>query len=121
MYASSFKSKKINGLAECATTQLDLFDHSVSDHTVAARLLCPHHAPKARCMMTIENTAKVRKTYPQQWHEYNLAQTNEKARLQELLFDLCTGVDDPPQAMGRPRAPLSDVVLASCLKVYECM
>src|SRR5215207_10059401 len=51
MRASSFKSKKTNGLAGCATTQLDLFDRSVSDHTVAARLLCPHHAPKARCMM----------------------------------------------------------------------
>jgi transposase len=71
--------------------------------------------------MMMETAPKVRKTYPQQWHEYNLAQTNEKARLQELLFELCEGIDDPPQAMGRPRAPLSDVVLASCLKVYECM
>jgi transposase len=71
--------------------------------------------------MTIENTAKVRKTYPQLWHEYNLAQTNEKARLQELLFELCTGIDGLPQVMGRPRAPLSDVVFASCLKFYECM
>jgi transposase len=72
-------------------------------------------------MMTIENTAKVRKTYPQQWHEYNLAQVNEKARLQELLSELCKGIYDPPQVMGRPRSPLSDVVFASCLKVYECM
>ena len=50
MRASSFHSKK-NGLAECATTQLDLFDYRVCDHAVAARLLCSHHAPKTRCMM----------------------------------------------------------------------
>src|SRR5947209_8887930 len=53
MHASSFHPKKTNGLAECATTQLDLFDYRVSDHTAAARLLCSHHAPKARCMMQI--------------------------------------------------------------------
>jgi transposase len=51
MRASSFKPKKINGLAERANVQLDLFDHSVREHTVAARLLCIRHAPKARCMM----------------------------------------------------------------------
>src|SRR5215203_2177435 len=51
MLASSFKSKKINGLAGCATTQLDLFDSSVIEHTEVARLLCIRRAPKARCMM----------------------------------------------------------------------
>src|SRR5947209_13277967 len=51
MRASSFHSKKINGLAGRATAQLDLFDFRVCDHAVAAKLLCPHHAPKARCMM----------------------------------------------------------------------
>src|SRR5205814_5333739 len=51
MRASSFKSKKTNGLAECATTQLDLFDRSVLEHSEVARPLCSHHAPKARCMM----------------------------------------------------------------------
>src|SRR5437588_11710643 len=49
--ASSFKSKNINGLAERVNAQLDLFDFRVCDHAVAARLLCTHHAPKARCMM----------------------------------------------------------------------
>lgn len=81
--SSHLKTHKM-GLAEWWNTQLDLFDHSVSDHTVAARLLRTHHAPKARCMMIEEN--KVRKTYRQEWHEYNQAQTNEKARFQELLY-----------------------------------
>src|SRR5947209_17667889 len=51
MRASSFKSKNINGLAAPGKGQLDLFDNSVLEHPVAARLLCVHRAPKARCMM----------------------------------------------------------------------
>src|SRR3982751_6468574 len=48
---SSFNFKN-NGLADCFNNQLDLFDHSVCDHTVAARLLCTRHAPTVkRCMM----------------------------------------------------------------------
>jgi hypothetical protein len=114
---SSFYSNKKDGLAKLlSTTQLDLFDHSVSDHTVAASSLCIRHAPKARCMMIEEK--KVRKTYPQEWHEYNLAQTNEKARFQELLYSLCNGIEEPTQTFGRPRLPLSDMLFAIVLKVY---
>jgi hypothetical protein len=72
MLASSFHSKK-DGLAERSSAQLDLFDRSVFEHTEVARLLCIRHAPKARCMMMIESSVKVRKTYRQEWHEYNLA------------------------------------------------
>jgi transposase len=51
-HARSFENK-INGLTERWNAQLDLFDNSVTDHTVAARLLCRHRAPKARCMMNL--------------------------------------------------------------------
>jgi len=191
MPVSSFNSKK-DGLAERSSAQLDLFDHSVFEHTVAARLLCPRHAPKARCMMqtrqirgleiasqsqrqitysetfwtvpsqssgksyavTIDppfctcldfkKTAikckhvfaveyhisqesgtqlpdvpeQKRKTYKQEWHEYNLAQTNEKSKFIELLYELCQNIREPVQTMGRPRAPFSDVIFAACLKIY---
>jgi transposase len=116
--ASSFHPKKINGLAERATAQLDLFDHSVCDHTVAARLLCPHHAPKARCMMRLE-TPELRKTYSQEWPAYNQAQINEKSRLLELLFELCKGIDEPPQTMGRPRMSYADMLFCVVYKVYS--
>jgi transposase len=112
MRASSFHSKK-DGLAERANAQLDLFDRSVNDHTVAASSLCPYHAPKARCMM--------RQTYSQDWPAYNQAQVNEKSQFQSLLFELCKTIEEPPQVMGRPRAPLSDLLFAVCLKVYEGM
>jgi transposase len=61
---------------------------------------------------------KVRKTYPQEWHEYNLAQTNEKARFLELLYSLCSGIEERVQTFGRPRLPLSDMLFAIVLKVY---
>jgi transposase len=61
---------------------------------------------------------KPRKTYSQEWHEYNLAQVNEKARLQELLYALCSGIEEPVQRMGRPRIPLADMLFAVVLKVY---
>src|SRR5688500_17103455 len=106
MSASSFHSKN-NGLAERANVQLDLFDHSVREHSEVARLLCIRHAPKSRCMMTTENSVKVRKTYPQDWTSYNLAQTTEKARFLELLFELCSNIEDLPRkpGAGRNRLP----------------
>src|SRR5947209_8623942 len=122
MRASSFKSRNEKwALLSATNTQQDLFDHSVIAHTEVARPLCPHRAPKARCMMTIENTAKVRKTYPQEWHEYNLAQTHEKSRFVELLFALCEGVEEPLQTMGRPRARVADIIFAACMKIYGGM
>jgi transposase len=62
-----------------------------------------------------------RKTYKQEWHEYNLAQTNEKARFIELLYELCQGVEEPVQIMGRPRAPFADIIFAACMKIYGGM
>src|SRR5712691_7856693 len=45
-----------------------------------------------------------KKTYPQNWPIYNLAQTTEKNRLQVLLHDLCQGISEPPRPKtGRRR------------------
>jgi transposase len=118
MHASqrSFNFKK-NGLAECVNTQQDLFDHSVRQHTEVANSLCSRHAPKARCMMIEEKT--VHKSYPQVWPAYNQAQVNEKQRFQTLLYELCQGIEEPIQHMGRPRLPIADVIFALCYKVYS--
>ncbi len=61
----------------------------------------------------------VRKVYPQNWRAYNAAQTNEKAKFQELLRDLCAGIVEPPQTSGRKRLPLQDVIFAAAFKVYS--
>ena len=47
-----------------------------------------------------------RKTYPQDWPAYNAAQTSQKDAFMVLLADLCAGVPQPLQHMGRPRLPL---------------
>jgi transposase len=189
-HARSFENK-INGLAERWNAQLDLFDNSVSDHTVAAGLLCTRHAPKARCMMNLrqargleiadsqeitregnayivpsqtsskqysvnltrqtctcadfnshrlkckhihaaeyqlqrENGATlpvpekvVKPTYKQEWHEYDQAQINEKAKFLELLFALCSQIEEPMQHMGRPRISLKDRLFITVYKIYE--
>ena len=47
-----------------------------------------------------KRTCAERPTYRQIWPAYNAAQTNEKAKLQCLLHDLCRGVPGPPRKPG---------------------
>ncbi len=62
----------------------------------------------------------VRKTYPQNWPAYNKAQTNEKAKFQTLLHDLCAGIDEPIQVgRGQRRLRVRDAVFAAVFKVYS--
>lgn len=63
----------------------------------------------------------VKPTYKQAWSAYNQAQTNEKARFQELLYELCQGIEDLPRkpGAGRNRLPLSGMIFASAFKVYS--
>ncbi len=70
---------------------------------------------------TVTETVKVtRKTYPQQWPAYNMAQTQEKAIFLYLLHQLCQGVGSPAQhGAGHKRYPLEDMLFAMCYKVYS--
>lgn len=68
---------------------------------------------------TTTETVKIR--YKQMWKEYNSAQTNEKRHFIELLYELCSGIDEPIQTMGRTRLPLGDMVFAAVFKVYSGM
>ena len=61
---------------------------------------------------------KPRKTYGQKWPEYNAAQVAEKAKFLRLLHELCQGVIEPPQPLGRPRLPVADMLFCMGLKVY---
>src|SRR5262249_39602538 len=69
----------------------------------------------------VQPSAKAkRKTYPQQWPEYNAAQTNERRHFGELLAELCRTVEEPPRTgRGRPPIPLADQVYAATMKVYS--
>jgi transposase len=59
------------------------------------------------------------KNYTQNWPAYRLAQINEKAKLQQLLHELCSGIDEPIQTLGRTRIPMGDMIFASANKVYS--
>ncbi|MBD0373820.1 MAG: transposase [Pyrinomonadaceae bacterium] len=62
----------------------------------------------------------VRPTYRQAWPEYNLGQTQEKGYFQDLLYQLCQGLDEPVrQGRGRPSMKLADLIFAACVKTYE--
>src|SRR4029078_9642362 len=68
----------------------------------------------------VTETVKVtRKTYSQNWPAYNAAQTEEKSRLQALLYELCKNIPEPEQRRGRPRLSLADIIFASTFKVYS--
>jgi transposase len=70
---------------------------------------------------TDETEPKPRATYSQDWTAYNQAQTTEKSRFQELLFELCSQIDDLPRknVTGRNRIPLADMVFAVVFKTYS--
>ena len=61
----------------------------------------------------------VRITQP--WAAYDAAQVNEGELFSTLLRELCDTVPQPPQANGRPRFPLSDMLYAMGLKVYSTL
>jgi transposase len=88
-------------------------------HIIAARLVLERDgAGKAPPLDT--SAVPKRPTYAQNWPAYNLAQTEEKHRLQVLLHDLCQGVPDlPPAKTGRKPHRARDAVFAMALKVYS--
>lgn len=68
---------------------------------------------------TITETATVRKTYPQMWHEYTASQTNEGRLFKELLKDLVENVAEQPYVFGRPKVPLKTSLFCAIDKVYS--
>lgn len=64
-----------------------------------------------------------RKTYQQDWPNYDAAQQNEKREFQYLLSELSGMIPQPEPKGGtrggRPAAILSDVIFASVFKVYS--
>jgi len=67
----------------------------------------------------VSETVTVKKTYSQEWSAYNAAQVNEKDQFQTLLRELCKGVGEPSQKIGRPRLPFEEMIFAATFKVYS--
>jgi transposase len=79
------------------------------------------YLPDGTMIETKTITLTQKTTYKQDWRAYNLAQTTEKHRFQELLFDLTRGIQEPPPRGGRGAIPhtYKDSVFASAYKVYS--
>ena len=90
----------------------------VCKHIHAARLVQERDHDGQAPKIDTEAVPK-RPTYKQNWPLYNHAQMTEKDRVQSLLFDLCRGIQEPPQARGRKRTPLADMVFAAAFKVFS--
>ena len=64
-------------------------------------------------------TEPIKPTYPQQWHEYNEAQTQEKLMFYKLLDELLDIVPIRKQSVfGRPRKSLRDMIFCCMIKIY---
>lgn len=55
------------------------------------------------------------------WSGYNEAQTKERGKWLELLYELCDQIPEPPKKEGRGRTPLplAEILFCIILKVYE--
>lgn len=73
--------------------------------------------------LTVTETVEAppRKTYTQDWPNYNAAQVNEKAKFQVLLRDLVQGIPQPeaPRRRGNQPFPVRDAIFSACFKVYS--
>jgi hypothetical protein len=88
-------------------------------HVLAARLVCARDHDGKPPEIVADAVPK-RPTYKQDWPAYNLAQRIEKHRLQELLFDLCRGIEEPAGAKtGRKWHTLRDRIFSAAFKVYS--
>lgn len=67
----------------------------------------------------IEITQTVRKTYSQDWKNYNLSQQKEKELFMKLLADITSRIQQPAYTFGKPINPLNDTVFSMVYKVYS--
>jgi transposase len=88
-------------------------------HVIAARLVEEREGKRPAPPMDTADVPK-RKTYRQDWPAFNLAQTTEKDRFQELLADLCASVQEPPRhKKGGRRTWVRDAIFPTAYKVYS--
>lgn len=107
-----------NNFISCTCPDFETYGDKCK-HIFAVEYTIAHPRPVGRPpKQEIEYNPEVRPTYPQDWKKYNAAQTQEKDLVSKLLQGLCDGVIQPKQKMGRPKAPLTDIIFGAVMKVY---
>jgi|SRR5579872_2059205 len=89
-------------------------------HVIACRLVWERD--KGETVPVVVDAVPKKPTYKQNWPLYEKAQLTEKDRFQELLFDLCRGIEEPARPSnltGRKPVPLADQVFACAFKVFS--
>lgn len=77
------------------------------------------YLPNGDVIETKTFTMTEKKVYKQDWRAYNLAQSTEKHRFQQLLFDLTRGVAElPTKVRGRKPHTTKDSLYTMAMKVY---
>lgn len=90
-------------------------------HIIAAKLVRERDGGEPSPEVKVDEIPK-RKTYKQIWPLYNLAQTTEKDRFQELLHDLCQGIEEPERSKKATRqTAMKDMIFASAFKVFSTL
>jgi transposase len=90
-------------------------------HIMAARLVRQRQGGETAPEIVADAVPK-RLMYRQNWPVYNLAQSIEKHRFQELLFDLCRGIEEPVRTVrGQKPHTVRDSVFAMVFKVYSTL
>jgi transposase len=87
-------------------------------HIYAVEFVIQRETPAVEPPKIPEVPLRSKTLYKQNWPAYRLAQINEKARFQQLLCELCSGIDEPIQTIGRSRIPMKDIIFAAAFKVY---
>ena len=86
-------------------------------HVYAVQIILQREERNDGTVIETVETRQVRVSQP--WTAYNAAQVHEGELFAVLLRELCDTVPQPPQLMGRPRMPLSDMLYSMGLKVYS--
>ena len=105
---------------DCCTCEDFSLTGKPCKHVHAARIVRERDHGGATIPLDTDTIPK-RPTYRQDWPVYNLAQSVEKHRFQELLADLCRGIVEPERGSKSGPKPhlLRDQVFAVAYKVYE--
>ena len=98
--------------------------HCECKHIYAVRYMLRREANTDGSTTVTESitVTRTRKTYPQDWPNYNAAQVHEREHFQELLRDVCSTIQEPTDGKprrGRPRVSLADAVFSVVHKVYS--
>jgi len=98
----------------------DVIAHATASETILCRK--PRRKSRSDTMIQARKLEQPKPTYSQDsWHNYNQSQRTEKTMFQALLFELCEGVYESPQSMGRKRASLRDIIFCIILKNYTTL